>query len=76
MKEKLEKINFKYNVVLFTFVIFLIIEALSPISGADWKGYVIGKEGISASLRNINILDGRIISGFLINFFSHFMSKF
>ena len=71
MKEKLESLNFKYRVVIFTFILFLLIEALSPISGADWRSYVIGKGGISSSLNNINILDGRIISGFLVNFFSY-----
>jgi len=71
MKEKLENISFKYKVTLFTFVMFLLIEALSPISGADWRSYVIGKGGISSSFNNINILDGRIISGFLVNFFSY-----
>lgn len=71
MKEKIENINFKYKVTLFTFILFLIIEALSPISGDDWHSYVIGKEGFINSIENINILDGRIISGFLINFFSY-----
>lgn len=71
MKEKLENINFKYKVTTFTFLLFLVIGALSPISGADWKSYVIGKEGLSSSINNIDILDGRIVSGFLINFFSY-----
>jgi hypothetical protein len=71
MKEKLENISFKYKVTTFTFLLFLIIGVLSPISGADWKGYIIGKEGLSSAVKNINILDGRIISGFLINFFSY-----
>lgn len=71
MKEKLENINFKYRVTTLTFIIFLIIGALCPISGADWKSYVIGKDGLVSSINNINILDGRIISGFLINFFSY-----
>ena len=71
MKEKLENINFKYRVTTFTFILFLIICLLSPISGADWKAYVIGKDGLESSINNINILDGRIISGFLINFFSY-----
>lgn len=71
MKEKLENINFKYKVAIFTFIIFLIIGALSPISGADWSSYVIGKKGIMSSINNINIADGRIISGFLINIFSY-----
>ena len=71
MKEKLENISFKYRVTLFTFLIFLFIGALCPISGADWKSYVIGKNGLDSCINNINILDGRIISGFLINFFSY-----
>ena len=71
MKEKLDKINFKYKITLFTFILFLIIEALSPISGDDWRYFVIGKGGLVSSFENINILDGRIISGFLVNFFSY-----
>ena len=71
MKEKIENLSFKYKVTTFTFLLFLIIGILSPISGADWKGYIIGKEGLASSINNINILDGRIISGFLINFFSY-----
>ena len=71
MKEKLQNISFKYRVTTFTFLLFLIIGLLSPISGADWRAYVIGKEGLESSINNINILDGRIISGFLINFFSY-----
>lgn len=71
MKEKIEKISFKYKVTIFTFFLFLIIGALSPLSGEDWKSYVIGKSGIIECFKNINISDGRIISGFLINFFSY-----
>ena len=71
MKEKIDNISFKYKVTTFTFLLFLVIGLLSPISGADWKSYVIGKEGLVSSINNINILDGRIISGFLINFFSY-----
>ena len=71
MKEKLENLNFKYRVTIFTFIFFLIIGALSPISGSDWRSYLIGKEGLVSSINNIKIMDGRIISGFLINFFSY-----
>lgn len=71
MKEKIDTINFKYKVVAFTFILFLIICALSPLSGDDWKSYVIGSEGLIECFKNINISDGRIISGFLINFLSY-----
>ena len=71
MKEKIENISFKYRVTTLTFIIFLIISLLSPISGADWKSYVIGKGGLSSCINNISIQDGRIISGFLVNFFSY-----
>ena len=71
MKEKIEKIDYKYKITIFTFLLFLIIEALSPISGDDWKSYVIGKSGIIECIKNISIKDGRIISGFLINFLSY-----
>lgn len=71
MKEKIDSLNFKHRVILFTFLFFLIILALSPISGDDWKNFVIGRGGVIDSFNNINIQDGRIISSFLINFFSY-----
>ena len=45
MKEKLETITFKHKVTLFTFLLFLVIGVLSPLSGSDWNSYVIGKQG-------------------------------
>jgi len=71
MKEKIDNLTFKHRITLFTFLFFLIILALSPISGDDWKSFIIGKDGLVNSFNNINILDGRIISGFLINIFSY-----
>lgn len=71
MKERLQIIDFKYKVAMFAFFFFFIISALSPISGADWASYLIGKEGIKSCIDNISISDGRIISGFLINFLSY-----
>ena len=71
MKEKIETINFKYKITIFTFILFLIISSLAPISGDDWKSYIIGKEGFIECFKNININDGRIISGFLINFLTY-----
>lgn len=71
MKEKLENITFKHNVTLFTFFLFFFLCLLSPISGDDWKSYIIGKEGILECFSNIDFSDGRILSGFLINFLSY-----
>ena len=71
MKEKLKTLTFKYRINLFVFLFFLFVGALCPISGIDWKSYVIGKKGLIECFKNINISDGRIISGFLINFFSY-----
>ncbi len=71
MKEKIEKIDYKYKITIFTFILFLIIEVLSPISGDDWKSYVIGKSGLVECFKNISFRDGRIISGFLVNFLSY-----
>ena len=45
MNERLKVLNFKYNVVVFTFVFFLIISVLSPLSGLDWGSYVKGSQG-------------------------------
>ena len=71
MKERIESLNYKYKVAIFTFILFFIIGILSPISGDDWNSYVIGKNGISSCFNNISFFDGRIISGFLINFLSY-----
>lgn len=71
MKEKIEIITFKHKVTLFTFLLFLVIGALSPISGSDWNSYVIGKQGLVECFKNINIADGRLLSGFLVNFLSY-----
>ncbi len=71
MKEKIEIIDFKYKVTIFTFILFLIICALSPLSGDDWKSYIIGRDGLVECFNNITINDGRLVSGFLINFLSY-----
>lgn len=71
MKEKINTLNFKYKVTLFTFLLFLLISALSPISGDDWKSFIIGKSGLVECLKNIDFSDGRVISGFLVNFLSY-----
>lgn len=71
MKERMEVLDFKYKVVIFTLLFFFIISSLAPISGSDWTSYLIGKEGIINSINNISFNDGRIISGFLINFLTY-----
>ncbi len=71
MKEKLETLTFKHRIVLFTFVLFVVIGLLTPLGGSDWNSYVIGKQGIVECFKNINIRDGRLISSFLVNFFSY-----
>ena len=71
MKEKIETITFKHKVTLFTFLLFLVIGVLSPLSGSDWNSYVIGKQGFIECFKNIDISDGRLLSGFLVNFFSY-----
>ena len=72
MIEKLKKLDYKHKVTYFTFFLFLIIGFLSPISGDDWKYHVIGRKGILECFKNIDIKDGRIISGFLIPFFAYY----
>ncbi len=71
MKERLEVIDFKYKIVIGSFLFFFIICTLCPLSGEDWASYLIGKEGIASCIQNVNIADGRIISGFLINLLSY-----
>lgn len=71
MKERMEVIDFKYKVTLGAFFFFFLISTLAPISGTDWSSYLIGKEGIGNIIKNININDGRIISGVLISLLSY-----
>lgn len=66
MKERFEILNYKYRIVILTFLFFLIITTLCPLSGEDLGYYLVGKENI---FDNINILDGRIITGLLVPFF-------
>lgn len=69
MKEDIEKITFKYKLTMNTFFFFLILTFLFPLSGDDWKSYLIGIDGIGACFNNIDFSKG-ILGGFLINFFS------
>ena len=71
MKERIEVIDFKYKVTMGTFFFFFLISTLAPISGSDWSSYLIGKEGLGSVIKNININDGRVISGFLISLLSY-----
>ena len=71
MKEKIEIIDYKYRITILTFIIFMIIGVLVPLSGDDYSSYLIGKKGILSCLQNIDIKDGRFISGFFTNFFSY-----
>ena len=71
MKERIKVIDFKYKVTFWTFLFFLAISFLSPISGADWASYLIGKEGILNCIKNINLSDGKIISSILGNFLAY-----
>lgn len=71
MKERIEVIDFKYKVTMFTFFFFFLISTLSPISGSDWWSYLTGKEGLGYIIKNININDGRILSGVLIGVLSY-----
>lgn len=71
MKQKIKEMDYKHKITIFTFILFLVIGILAPISGDDWKSYIIGKQGILECFKNIDIKDGRIISGFLIPFLSY-----
>ena len=71
MKEKIKNLDFKKKVTIFTFLLFLIIGILSPISGDDWKNYVIGRKGLLEVFNNINIKDGRVFSGIIIPFLTY-----
>jgi len=69
MKERLEIIDFKYKVIFWSFLFFLIVSFLSPISSNDWENYLIGSKGIKTIIDTISNAysnsDGRIISRFL-----------
>ena len=71
MNERLKVLDFKYNVVLGTFVFFLILSLLSPLSGLDWGNYVIGSKGILYSLKHLDFTFGGVISGILTSLFSY-----
>ena len=70
MKEDIEKITFKYKLTIKVFFFFLILTFLCPLSGDDWKSYLIGMDGLGACFNNIDFSKG-ILGGFLINFFSY-----
>ena len=53
MKEQIERLNYKHRITVFTFVFFLILCALCPLSGDDLRSYVIGKEGIVECLKTL-----------------------
>lgn len=66
MKERFEILNYKYRILILTFLFFLVITALCPLSGEDLGYYLISKGNI---FDNIDILDGRIITELLVPFF-------
>ncbi len=71
MNERLKVLDFKYNVVLGTFVFFLILSLLSPVSGLDWNNYVIGSKGIMYSIKNLDFTFGGLLSGIITSVFSY-----
>lgn len=71
MKEQIDRLNYKHRITLFTFLFFLILCALCPLSGDDLRSSVIGRGGLLECIKNIDILDGRIVSSFFVNFFSY-----
>ena len=71
MNERLKVLDFKYNVVLGTFVFFLILSLLSPVSGLDWNNYVIGSKGIIYSIKNLDFTFGGLLSGIITSVLSY-----
>lgn len=71
MKERMEVLDFKYKVVFLTFLFFLIISTLSPLSGIDLASYNAGKEGLKFIITNLNSTDGKIISNILVGLLSY-----
>lgn len=71
MNDRIKAIDFKYKLTTYVFFFFLIVAFLSPLGGVDWSSYLLGKEGFLYNLKNLDVLDGRIISSFFINIFSY-----
>ena len=73
MKDRLEVLDFKYKVIVWTFLIFLVISFLAPITGGDWENYVIGSKGLQAIFNNVRDMyvnfEGRVVSRSLIDLF-------
>lgn len=59
------------RVLIVTFILFFIISLLAPITGDDWKNFVIGNYGFLKNIENVWEMyltwEGRIASRFLIN---------
>ena len=71
MNERIRIIDFKYKITFWTFILFLTISFLAPISGSDWASYLVGKEGFIECVKNINLTNGNIIGSFLGSFLSY-----
>ena len=46
MKERFEILNYKYRILILTFLFFLVITALCPLSGEDLGYYLVSKGNI------------------------------
>ena len=59
------------RVFIITFVLFFIISLLAPITGDDWKNFVVGNSGFVQNIENVWEMyltwEGRMASRFLIN---------
>ncbi len=76
MKERLNVLNFKYNVVSVFFVFILIISILAPLSGNDWVNYASGKGGLLEGFRNLTFENGGLLSDALAKVFTNSKGMF
>ncbi len=53
MKDNREVREYRDKVVKMTFIIFLLISFISPVTGDDWKNYVIGNSGLLNIFKNV-----------------------
>ena len=71
----IKKMNTKNKILLCVFIFSLIIFTITPIAGDDWGNYLVGKNGIIASVNNATVMyktwEGRFISRVLISFLTY-----
>lgn len=73
--DKFNNISFTKKILISTFIFFLVILYLTPITGDDWGNYLIGKNGVNSvwnsAISMYKVWEGRFISRLFLNFFTY-----